>query len=99
MINTPPEVLEKWRKEFERAAKEKYPKTEFGIYADGSYWTAWIDNLWVGFKMARQTAVIELPDFQKGYSMDSYWPGYNDGLRTAANVIESQGYRVEVKGD
>lgn len=48
---------------------------------------------------AMENKVIYLPDFQKDYSMDGYWPGYNDGLRTAGNAIESQGYRVEVKGE
>jgi hypothetical protein len=89
MTNTPPEVLEKWRKDYLDYLDSR-PSSMNDICAA---------DLEAAFIAGRQTAVIELPDFQKSYSMDSYWPGYNDGLRTAANAIEDQGYRVEVNGD
>lgn len=107
MTNTPPEVLEKWRKDF----KKSYSVPEHLVLKRGKWfhkqekWAAVaekLNELFDVFCVSRQTAVIELPNeitFGNTYSLENtaFANGFNSALEQAKYLIESQGYRVEIK--
>lgn len=97
MNNTPPEVLEKWRKEFESWAHgDGYCVDK--VIATGRYVHAYTAIAWKVWQAARQTAVIELskPATKTDHFDDpvKYWR-----KSTVVQAIEPQGYRVEVNGE
>lgn len=91
MTNTPPEVLDKWRKEFE--AGKSMQAIQRDAQNPDRYWNDPIQYQWEGFLHRCQTAVIELP---KTISVnDDLWLEPSE----VHDAIASQGYRVEVKGE
>lgn len=96
MTNTPPEVLEKWRKEFEDG---KAPQTiQRGKRNQDRYLLGVVQCQWEGFLHRCKTAVIELPPHENAHNPYDGVQEYYQAQRLV-KAIESQGYRVEVKGD
>lgn len=90
MNNTPPEVIKKWRAEFEEAYSlingEKTIRKN-----PSSYWDEKTQRSWSWFLFARQSVRIELPQ-------DLIWEGIDaDECMDVSDIkasIESQGYKV-----
>jgi hypothetical protein len=93
-----PEVIEKWRDEFESRRIANHPcpcldRDEAGNYVAIHAWVAW--SYWLA---ARQSVVIELPKMETPAD-NEFINGAKTAIANARKMIESQGYRVEVKGD
>lgn len=93
---TPPEVVEQWRAEFEAVMLRKYPKMDFGVFSDGEYWTAYINENWQGFLLGRQTVAIELT-IGKHLGTDRHH--YFISVEILLEAITAQGYQCRVNGE
>lgn len=95
MTNKPQEFMEKWRKEFEAG------KTPQAIQRDAKnpdrYWNDPIQYQWEGFLHRCQTAVIELQKPDTTPNENAFVAGKFVATKHLIQLIESQGYRVEIK--
>jgi hypothetical protein len=82
---TNPEIVEKWRSEFESEFEENMLKRN----SAGGYINSHVNSMWQGFLMARESVVINLPP---RYVLNA--GGDYIKLFQLEDSIESQGYRV-----
>jgi carbonic anhydrase len=63
--NKSPEILGKWRTDFEMLSQAKsMVPVDFSRYEQGEYKTPYTQATWQGFLMARLSVEIDLPNFQ-----------------------------------
>lgn len=101
MSNLSPEVIERWRKDFEAYRNGAYHNPDLDRTVGGKYRKGRIESLWEHWVAARQSAVIELPNFmgdEDDFSL-VHKSAFNGAVNICKKSIEDQGYRVEVKGD
>lgn len=100
MTNTPPEVLEKWRQEFEIWHMLKYGY--LGCYEMSGivYQRHDVESRWCTWKEARQTVVIELPNADHIlFDTKKQEKGFIAAIEYVKELLEESGYSVEVKSD
>jgi hypothetical protein len=91
-MNTNQEIVTKWRDEFESI---------YGSHARylGHDYVNPIDQArWQGFLMARQSSLIELPEFQTMDDPDGQGRGEYVMREVLERSIEKQGYVVKMEG-
>lgn len=98
MTAVSPEVIEKWRSEFEQSPINKNILADIKRKQCGEYFNFHTENKWEGFKMGRKSLVIELPPMFISLQSD-YIDGAKQGIANCKKLLESQGYRVEVKDE
>lgn len=88
MATVSPEVIEKWRREFEEHRKVQHIFFCLDRKADDTYESVHTDIAWSYWLAARQSAVIELPENNSCYDV------VHDAIEEIADAIKAQGYRV-----
>jgi hypothetical protein len=88
MVTVSPEVIEKWRSEFEIWFCGEDSKTILKKDGAGNYTYIAAYSAWKAFIAGRQSLVIYLPKDDGTIAQDAY-------VIDAAAYIESQGYQVK----